>query len=383
MEIIRDFTAELEARLREDLNFIQVVLGPRQVGKTTGLKQISKHWTGPVQMISADEAAPPSADWIELNWKIARGKGRGALLVIDEVQKVPGWSRVVKRLFDEDRAARNLKVVLLGSASLTLQKGLADSLAGRYEVIRADHWNLKECREAFRWDLDSFLKFGGYPAAAELSANAERWKDFINHSIIEPVLLKDILSMSPVNKPALFRQTFLLSLAYPAMEVSLQKMLGQLQESGNVTTIKHYLELFEGAYLIKTLQKYSGSEIRKRGSSPKIIPLNTGLVNAQGDPLEADDNPDRFGRLFECAVGAELCRQYDEVFYWRDGNNEVDFVVKSEDGVLAVEVKSGRIRRTGGLAKFMQRYPDAVPVVIDLQKGTRLLEGIPLDKIQQ
>ncbi len=383
MEIIRKFTSVLEHRLRENLNFIQVILGPRQVGKTTGLKQISGRWTGPVQIISADEAAPPSADWIELNWKIARSKGAGTLLVIDEVQKIPGWSQAVKKLFDEDRATRRLKVVLLGSASLTLQKGLADSLAGRYEVLHAGHWNLMECREAFNWDLNSFLKFGGYPAAAELSADVPRWKNFINHSIIEPVLMKDLLSVVPVNKPALFRQTFLLSLAYPAMEVSLQKILGQLQETGNVSTIKHYLELFEGAYLIKTLQKYSGSDIRMRGSSPKIIPLNTGLVNAQRNPLDVDLNPDWFGRIFECAVGAELCRQYNAVFYWRDGNDEVDFVVKSEGLVFAIEVKSGRIRRTGGLAKFIQRYPGSIPVVLDLQKGTALLEGVALDEIRK
>ena len=381
MEIIREFTTVLEARLQESLNFIQVVLGPRQVGKTTALRQITERWPGRVQMVSADESSVPSADWIELNWKIARAKGTGTLLIIDEIQKIPEWSQTVKRLFDEDRAARRLKVVLLGSASLMLQKGLADSLAGRYEVLHAGHWNLKECRAAFNWDLNLFLKFGGYPAAAELITDVKRWKDFINRSIIEPVLLKDLLSVVPVHKPALFRQTFLLSLAYPAMEVSLQKMLGQLQESGNVSTIKHYLELFEAAYLIKTLQKYSGSEVRKRGSSPKIIPLNTGLVNAQRNPLDVDENPDWFGRIFECAVGAELCRQFDDVFYWRDGNDEVDFVVKSESNIFAIEVKSGRIRHTSGLAKFVQRYPECIPMVIDLKKGTRLLEGMALTEI--
>lgn len=363
------------------MNFIQVVLGPRQAGKTTALQQISERWQGRVQMVSADESSAPSAGWIELNWKLARAKGTGTLLVIDEIQKIPAWSQTVKRLFDEDRSARRLKVVLLGSASLTLQKGLADSLAGRYEVLYAGHWNLKECREAFNWDLSFYLKFGGYPAAAELITDVKRWKDFINHSIIDPVLLKDLLSIVPVHKPALFRQTFLLSLAYPAMEVSLQKMLRQLQESGNVSTIKNYLELFEAAYLIKTLQKYSGSDVRKRGSSPKIIPLNTGLVNAQRNPLDVDQNPDWFGRVFKCAVGAELCRQFDDVFYWREGNDEVDFVVKAETGIFAIEVKSGRIRRTSGLATFIQRYPECIPLVIDLEKGSRLLEGMPLSEL--
>jgi predicted AAA+ superfamily ATPase len=315
----RLFVSVLARRLRAPLNFIQVVLGPRQVGKTTGLRQIVRDWTGPSVMVSADDVAPPSSDWIDLHWKIARDKGPGTLLVIDEVQKVPGWSAAIKRLFDEGRDKKTLNVVLLGSASLAIQRGLADSLAGRYEVLHADHWSFSECKQSFGWDLNQYLKFGGYPAAAELIDDIPRWKAFINQSIIEPVLLRDLLAVTPVSKPALFRQAFLLSLRYPAMEVSLQKLLGQLQESGNVTTIKHYLEIFEGAYLIKTLQKFSGSEVRKKGSSPKIVPLNTGLVNAQGDPGEADRNPEWFGRLFECAVGAALHRQADDLFYWREG----------------------------------------------------------------
>jgi len=379
MEIFRKFGEILESRLGEDLNFIQVVLGPRQVGKTTTLKQIVSRWTGPVHMVSADDVAPPSVDWIDLNWKLARAKGSGGLLVIDEIQKVPGWSGAVKRLYDEDRAKRALKVVLLGSASLMLEKGLSESLAGRFEIIPAGHWNLKECREAFGWDLTAFLKFGGYPAAAELAGDTKRWKDYINRSIIEPVLLRDLLSLAAVNKPALFRQAFMLALAYPAMEVSLQKLLGQLQDSGNVTTIKHYLELFDGAFLIKTLQKYSGSEIKKRGSSPKLIPLNTGLINAQGDPARVDSDPEWFGRLFECAVGAELCQQFEEVMYWREGSAEVDFVIKSGQKLFAIEVKSGRVRKPCGLAQFLKRYPQARPFILDLQSGTRFLEGIPLE----
>ena len=379
MQIFREFSKKLEVRLQERLNFIQVVTGPRRVGKTTGLRQIARMWKGPVHLASADKVAPPTADWIELNWKIARGMGEGALLVIDEIQKVPGWSERVKRLFDEDRESRSLKVVLIGSASLLMQKGMAESLAGRYEVIHAGHWSLPECREAFGWGLTEFLKFGGYPAAAELCGDFSRWRDFINHSIIEPVLLRDLLSLAVVNKPALFLQAFQLCLAYPAMEISLQKLLGQLQESGNVTTIKHYLELFEGAFLIKVLQKYSGSELKRRGSSPKIIPLNTALVNARRDSFLPDQETEWMGRLFECAVGAELCRRYDEVMYWREGGAEVDFVVKTHRGIVAIEVKSGRVKRMGGLERFCQRYQDALPLVMDLEKGTRFLDGGELE----
>jgi uncharacterized protein len=381
IEIKRNFTRILEKRLREKLNFIQVVLGPRQVGKTTGLQQIVRAWQGPALMVSADEVITPSTDWLKLHWEKARNLGTDALLVIDEVQKIPNWSSAIKYLFDQDRAARKLKVVLLGSASLTLQKGLGESLAGRYEVIPANHWGLDECKQAFKWNLEDFLKFGGYPAAAELSEDIDRWQNYVRNSIIEPVLIKDILGLTTVNKPALFRQTFELAMSYPAQEISLQKLLGQLQESGNVTTIKHYLELFEGAFLLKTLQKYTGSEIRKRGSSPKIIPLNMALCHAFRSPTLIDSNPVWRGRIFEAAVGAALSKTKGKIFYWREGRYEVDFVWELEGQLYALEIKSGRKRSSKGLEKFIQRYSKSIPVVIDVVKGEQILEAESIDDV--
>ena len=355
--------------------FFQVVLGLRQVGKTTGMRQLAERWRGPIHMVSADSIAPPDARWVDLNWRMAKSMGSGALLVIDEIQKIPEWSSTVKRLFDADRASRSLNVVLLGSASLTLQQGLAESLAGRYEIVRADHWNLSECEQAFGWDFDAFLKYGGYPGAAELVSDLERWRAYIRNSIIEPVLLKDLLSLTVINKPALFRKTFELAMSYPAQEISLQKLLGLLQESGNVSTIKYYLEIFEGAFLLRSLRKYSGSTVRKRTSSPKLLSMNNALVHALRDPSAVEGDSDWRGRVFECAVGAALCRTGDPVYYWRDGRHEVDFVVDSPKGLAAVEVKSGRERRTIGLAVFCERYPEAIPIVIDRSKGEALLRG--------
>ena len=381
VEIKRNFTSILEQRLQEDLNFIQVVLGPRQVGKTTGLQQIVKSWPGPSLMISADELITPTTDWLRLNWERARNLGAGVLFVIDEIQKIPDWSTVVKYLFDQDRASHNLKIVLLGSASLGLQRGLAESLAGRYEIIPAHHWNLEECGRAFGWDVEEFLKFGGYPAAAQLASDVERWQSYIRNSIIEPVLIRDILGLTSVNKPALFRQTFELAMSYPAQEISYQKLLGQLQESGNVTTIKHYLELFEGAFLLKTLQKYSGSEVKKRGSSPKIIPLNTALCHSFRSPLTIDKNPDWRGRIFEAAVGAALCRTKGKLYYWRQGKFEVDFVLELEGKLYAIEVKSGRKRSYRGLEKFILKYPGSIPILIDLEAGKELLSAESIDSV--
>jgi hypothetical protein len=381
MLITRPFVDVLRMRLAEKLNFVQAVVGPRQVGKTTGLRQLLSVWKGPTLMASGDDVAPPTTSWIELQWRRAQAMGRGVILVLDEVQKIPNWSVTVKRLFDAGRHERALNVVLLGSASLTLQQGLADSLAGRYELIRADHWTLAECEQAFGWDLDMFLKFGGYPGAAELAGDVPRWRAFVRDAVIEPVLLKDLLALTPIGKPALFRQTFELALAYPAQEVSLQKLLGQLQEAGNVSTIRHYLDIFQGAFLLRTLQKYSGSEVRTRASSPKLVPCNTALVHAFRDPRDCDRDPDWRGRVFEAAVGAALCRGEHAVYYWRDGRHEVDYVIDVGGRPYAVEVKSGRARRTSGLAAFLARHPDAVPVVIDSENAARVLRGEPLDQL--
>jgi hypothetical protein len=380
-EIERHFTRLLASRLREQLNFIQVVVGPRQVGKTTGLQQIVARWKGPALMVTADEMITPDREWIAVHWERARQMGDGALFVIDEVQKIPHWSSVIKYMFDQDRRSRKLKVVLLGSASLSLQQGLGESLAGRYEIVPADHWNLGECKEAFGWGLDEFLKFGGYPAAASLCHDLQRWQKYIRDSIIEPVLIKDILGLSAVQKPALFRQTFELAMAYPAREVSLQKLLGQLQDSGNVTTVKHYLELLQGAFLIRVLHKYTGSAVRTRASSPKLLPLNNALVHAFRSPEEVDDNPDWYGRVFEAAVGAALSRSSGKVFYWRDGKFEVDFVVDLKKNVYAIEVKSSASRSSRGLERFVQQHPRCIPLVIDREKGGKLLESTNVDDL--
>jgi uncharacterized protein len=372
-EIIRNFTKILRSRLNEKLNFLQVVIGPRQIGKTTGLQQIVKEWEGPSLYVTADEVINPSSEWLKLQWQRARQLGENTLFVVDEVQKIPEWSSLIKFLFDQDRSLKKTKIVLLGSASLSLQKGLAESLVGRYELIQVHHWGLEECYQAFGWKINEFLKYGGYPAAAELINDTNRWQSFIRNSIIEPVLIKDILGITTVNKPSLFRQTFELSMSYPAQEISYQKLLGQLQESGNVTTIKHYLELLEGAFLLKSLYKYSGSEVRKKGSSPKILPLNIALIHAFKNPNTVNEIPEWRGRIFETVIGGVLAHSNGDLYYWREGNFEVDYVLKIEDKLFAIEVKSGRKRHSKGMEKFLTKYPECIPLIIDFEKGEALL----------
>ncbi|MGE4169804.1 MAG: ATP-binding protein [Candidatus Margulisiibacteriota bacterium] len=359
-----EFEHFLEQRLQSDLNFIQVVLGPRQVGKTTALKSIVSRWKGPTLMVTADEVAAPTESWIEVQWKLAKSMGNNVLLVFDEIQKVRDWSRVIKVMFDQERASRSMKVVLLGSASLSIQQGLSESLAGRFELIFAPHWSYTHCKEAFGWNLETYLTYGGYPGAAELVSNQERWEDYVKYGIIEPVLSKDILQVATVHKPALFRQCFELAMAYPAQEISLTKLLGQLQDKGNITTIQHYLTLFEGAFLVKALQKYGGSELRRRSSAPKLLPLNNALPQA----LHGSKKEDSIwkGRLLEAAVGAHLSLQKGQLSYYRDGNDEVDFVFQTNEKLYAIEVKSDhKASRHRGLEKFLKIYPNAVPMIID------------------
>jgi predicted AAA+ superfamily ATPase len=371
--MLRDFQKVLDRRLREPLNFIQVVTGPRQVGKTTAVTSIFDKWDGPKHLVSADSPTPPNYEWVNLHFDVAEAKGPGTLLIIDEIQKVSSWSEVVKIRFDRIRKKRSLKVVVLGSANLSLQQGLSESLAGRYEVIHAPHWSYREMKQLFNWDLETYLAYGGYPAPAELIGDRERWRSFMQLSIIEPILSRDIQGITRIDKPALFRRAFEVAMNYPAQVISLQKFLGQLQEGGNVSTIKHYLELFEGAYLLKCLSKYSRGYATSRASSPKMLPLAPALISAFKDPMILKEDPTWRGRVFEAVVGAHLSRLPGELYYWSDGKFEVDFVREDDKSLTAYEIKSGLIDRTTGLTRFKEKYPQAKIEVIDFAKARELL----------
>jgi uncharacterized protein len=380
-EYTRGFETELSRRVHEKLNFIQVLLGARQVGKTTAITHLIKKWPSSVVFETADDLSVPNSSWIELHWRRARELPAPVLLVFDEIQKVPDWSEKVKMLFDHDRSARNLRVVLLGSASLSIDKGLSESLTGRFEVIRAPHWDFYESKQAFGWGLEQFLQFGGYPAGAELIHDEKRWQQFLQQSVLSPVISKDILGLTSISKPALFRQTFELCLQYPAQEISLNKILGSLQDKGNVTTIRHYLDLFEGAFLLKTLQKYSGSRHSRRSSIPKILPLAPALVHAIIPPSRIKNDPAWKGRVFELAVGATISRMGGDLYYWREGNAEVDYVLELDDVLYAIEVKSGRKKNSAGLQKFITKFPKAIPILIDPDKYLALSETLDFRKL--
>jgi predicted AAA+ superfamily ATPase len=362
----RAFEDLLTSRVNEKYPLVQVIVGPRQIGKTTGARAVFDSWQGAKFYHTADSPTPLTADWLEARWLQARAVTSPVLLVIDEIQKVLGWSDVVKRLFDEDRDRRDLRVVLLGSASLSLQHGTRESLAGRFEMLRTYHWTLSEHTEQLRWGLEEYLKFGGYPGAARFAADKERWRSYLRDSIIEPVLGRDIVSATPIEKPALLRQAFEIAMYYPAQELSYQKIVGQLQERGSVQTVKRYLEILEGAFLLTQIFRYSTRPLSTRESSPKILTLAPALNHAFVDPMRIETDPDWRGRIFESVVGAKLAQSRGQLYTWRERNSEVDYVLELDGALFAIEVKSGRrLTAKSGMTEFLKRFPRAIPVVVN------------------
>ena len=365
----------LESRLLEPRKFIQVVMGPRQTGKTTAVKQALEGAGIPAVAFDAGSVrALSTASRIAIEWEQARLLARregSAVLFIDEAQKVAGWSDVVKELWDEDSWNDiPLRVVVSGSSSLLLQKGMSDSLKGRFEVIRSTQWSFPEMSEAFGFGLEDYLLRGGYPGAASLADDNARWHDYLADSIIESTISNDILQLENVRKPALLRRLFELGSYYSGQEFSYRKLLGQLDDKGNTDTVAHYLDLLDGAGMLAGLQKYHPKEHVARRSSPRFAVYDTALMTAawRDRSNELLSNSDLRGRLVESAVGASLLNrsavEHFELFWWRDGNDEVDFVVRKGGSVIAIEVKSGRVKSLGGLEAFIERFPGARPLVV-------------------
>ncbi|MCC7067763.1 MAG: ATP-binding protein [Burkholderiales bacterium] len=359
--------AELAARLAEPRRFIQVVAGPRQVGKSTLVQQATATLALPVRYASADEPTLRGPQWLAQQWEAARLSIEGpdgAVLVLDEIQKIPAWSETVKRLWDEDsRAKRPLRVVVLGSAPLLIAQGLTESLAGRFEVMTLSHWSLAEMRAAFGWSVAEYVFHGGYPGAAPLIGEPSRWARYVADSLIETSISRDVLLLTRVDKPALLRRLFDLACRYSGQVLSYTKMLGQLQDAGNTTTLAHYLDLLAAAGMVCALPKYAGDVARSRASSPKLQVLNTALMSVASAVSLAEAQADRelWGRLVESAVGAHLAnaalRGECALHYWRERNHEVDFVVQTGRRLTAIEVKSGRAPQAhAGTAAFVAAF---------------------------
>lgn len=363
-------------RIKEPRLHIQVLMGPRQVGKSTLMDQVLSEIDMPYYLYNADGVNPNDSDWISRTWQAVRNtmllsQSKEALLVIDEIQKIENWSEIVKREWDLDtRNKLNLKVVLLGSSRLMLRKGLTESLAGRFEIIRMGHWSYKEMHEAFGTTIDEWIYYGGYPGAQRYTTNFTRWRNYIKDSLVAPSIEKDVIMTANIYKPALMKQLFELGCSYSSELLSLTKILGQLQDAGNVTTLATYLSILDECNLLVGLYKYANDEARKRQSIPKLQVYNNALLTAyRGNGYEKDRiDPQVWGRWVESAIGAYLLDVAIEndcnLYYWRDKNDEVDYILERRGAVLAIEVKSGRRCMNSGLPKFNERYKPYNSIVV-------------------
>lgn len=387
----RALVAEIVARMQEPREFMQILVGPRQTGKSTAIGQVLNSLDIPYHLIAADDYSLNTEEWFASEWRKARmlasSEAQGALFVVDEVQKLPHWAAVAKKMWDEDtRSNVPVKVLLTGSSSLLIQRGMEDSLMGRFEVLYSMHWSFSECRDAFGYSLDDFLFFGGYPGAAKRKGDPIRWARYMQTSIVEPTISQDILQMERIEKPALLKSLFVMGSSYSAQEVSYTKIMGQLQDAGNTVTIAHYLDLLSKAGMLSGLQKYALDAARIRRSSPRLMIHDTSLMTypygSNKNTVLAD--PEKRGHLVESAVGAYLIERSVEegfeVFWWRTSKGEeVDFVIKKASMLTAIEVKSGRIKGTKGVREFLKRSPHASSLVVGSEECP--LEDFLLGKI--
>ena len=368
----------IKSRLEEPRHFIQVVMGARQVGKSTVVKQVLKDLDIPWRFFSADDVPATDRAWVSDCWAAMRSlmKSSGwdsAVLVIDEIQKIANWSEAVKKEWDEDSFNDcDIRVLLLGSSRVMLEKGLSESLGGRFEEIRMSHWSYAEMKECFGTSLDEYVYYGGYPGAASLLDDEDRFQHYIQSAIIDATINKDILMDTPIGKPALLRQSFELGAAYSGELLSLNKMLGSLQDAGNTATLSGYIELLGQSCLLCGLQKYSVDMARRKASIPKFQVYNNALKTVYSPLTFSQSIVDRkaWGRIFESAVGAYIVSQAFihrfDVFYWRERNDEVDFILRKKQSVVAVEVKSNAEKRTDGLDRFRRMFrPEAAFIVGD------------------
>ena len=381
----RSYLQELKRRMCEPRGFIQVVTGPRQVGKTTLIGQLINQLPFGSMFVSADDVPAADRSWIRNSWsearlKLAASGGNEFLLVIDEIHKIDNWSETVKKEWDADSfEGRALKVIILGSSRLLIQEGLTESLAGRFEILYLPHWTFSEMKEAFGMTVDQYIWYGGYPGSVRLMDDEQRWKAYIKDSLIETTLSRDILMLKRVDKPALLKRVFEIGCFYSSRIVSLNKIQGELQERGNLTTLANYLVLLEGAGLLTGLEKYSGNIIRKRSSKPKFQVFNNALISAQSNlhfpGIMADHKA--WGHMVESAVGAHLLNASFEkrfhLYYWNDSYNELDYVIELNGKLTGIEVKSGKDSQNKGMVLFDETYhPDQLFTV-----GTH---GIPVEE---
>jgi len=378
---------------KEERRFIQVIMGPRQVGKTTLLKQFTQQTSLPYHFVAADAVSAADNSWVAQQWEVARTRLKQSesdafVLIFDEIQKVGNWSEMIKKQWDYDNLHDlPIKVILLGSSRLLLQQGLTESLAGRYELTYLTHWTFSEMQEAFGFNLNQYIYFGGYPGAADLIDDEDRWRSYIKEALIESSISKDILMLTRVDKPALMRNLFEIGANFSGQELSFNKILGQLHDAGNTTTLSHYLQLLNSACLLGGLEKYSPEINRKRASSPKFQVYNNALLSALQDRTmeKITQDPKAWGRWVESAIGVHLIndslRSNLDLYYWRDRNDEVDFVLSYKNRIIGLEVKANLARGTKGMSVFQDRF-HVDKVMLIGQEGLPIEDFLKINPIE-
>jgi predicted AAA+ superfamily ATPase len=368
------FLEELRKNLSISKPMIQVIVGPRQVGKTTGIRLFLKRFPGPHFYVSADGPIAKHPAWLVEQWNLAKAEAADILFIVDEIQKIEQWSETLKALWDEEAGRKQgLRLIVLGSSSLSIQKGLSESLAGRFQLHKVWPWSYAESEKAYGLSFEQYVIFGGYPGSYPLISSRSKWLSYVKESIVDAVIGKDILSQARVKSPALFRQSFDLICSYPAQEISYTKLLGQLQDRGNVDLVKHYVELFEGAFLVKQLFKFSRRPVLQKSSSPKLLPLCPALYSVT---LDADLNAEERGRAFEIVVGMTLARKPGRLFYWRDRQAEVDYVYQYGKRLVGIEVKSNPKKTAKGLLRFKEAFPGSETMVVTPDQYDRVLASL-------
>ena len=354
---------------------VQVLTGPRQVGKTTLLLELAKHWGKRALYIAADTPEASLPGWWEQQWQRAEqlAQDRGAVLLIDEIQYLAHWSRLLKAGIDRLRRERiALHVVVSGSSSLHIGKGARETMAGRFERLQLLHWSAAELAERFGVSaakaVEQAVQYGSYPGAVSLLSNVNRWRDYVRHSIMEPAVGRDLMMLETIRRPALLRQVFALCTGHPSEIISLQKLCGQLTDKGSLETVAHYLHVLEEAYLVAAIPKYSEKALRQRSAPPKLVVLSNAFLASTSNrpPPQSDTEPERWGRWVENACLAHAWNAGQQVCYWRAEPYEVDMVLNGAWGRWAIEVKSGPygLNDLTGLLEFCRRHRQFSPVVL-------------------
>ena len=379
VELERDFEhcrRLLGERLREPApGRIQLLTGPRQVGKTTLLLELARQFGEAAVYMAGDEpdAALPGfweRCWTETEARAQRGT---AVLLLDEIHHLPDWAARLKGQWDRLRRQHlPLHVVATGSSALRVATGSRESLAGRFERMTLSHWPAAALGSTFHLSEHSaalsLVQFGSYPGTMELKSDPARWRAYLRDAIIEPAIGRDVLSLGAIRRPALLRQVFAIATASPAQVVSLQKLQGQLQDKGALETVAHYLAMLQEAYLVSPLERFSTRAHRRRSAPPKLLTLNNALLSAMhpDGPPDPAKEPQRFGAWVENACLAFAVNQGQRVMYWREEPLEIDAVFEGSWGNWAVEVKTGSfdVHSLKGLLEFCRRNPKFTPLVI-------------------